>query len=115
MEDNSKHFVIRTYKTLRRLGLVRNTYEYSEDWLNKSKDYYNVLVYDNKNEDRRGVSLTTLGSLSKSLRNKKEELERDYVHHIGEVNTLNLLSESSYKLLYEKTQFIIPDWNVVFI
>lgn len=62
MSDEEQRFLILCQKLLRRLGFIKNSYEFSEQFMGKSKHYYSMLL-----SEGRQCSIDALHNLIKNM------------------------------------------------
>lgn len=74
MSDEEQRFLILCQKVMRKLGLVRNVYEFSEQFMGKSKHYYSMLLSEN-----RQCSIDGLHNLIKNIEALNEMNHNQYL------------------------------------
>lgn len=72
-------FVLKCYKALRKLGYIKSQYEFSEQFLNKNKYYYAMLL-----SEGRKPSIDSLHNLLCNIRTLTEQHANTYAERLYE-------------------------------
>ena len=72
-------FITKCYKLLRKLGYIKSQYEYSEQFLNKNKYYYAMVL-----SEGRQPSIDTLHNLICNIRTLTEQNANTYAERLCE-------------------------------